>query len=151
MTHLSKPSEDTADILNESIPEAPTLENTIGKFLKVARVESVYGEPIAHGDTLMIPAAEVLGILGFGYGYGHDSETEEEEQEQSGGAGGGGGGRVFARPVAMIVATPNVVRVEPVIDRTKIALAAITAGGFMLAMLLRLISPKHALKQMTER
>jgi uncharacterized spore protein YtfJ len=55
-----------------------------------------------------------------------------------GGGGGGGGGRVFSRPVAVVVASPEGVRVEPVLDVTKIALAALTAGGFMLATLARM-------------
>jgi uncharacterized spore protein YtfJ len=53
------------------------------------------------------------------------------------GVGGGGGGYTFSRPVALIVANENEVSVVPVIDRTKILLAAFTTAGFMIATLMR--------------
>ncbi len=48
------------------------------------------------------------------------------------GGGSGGGGGASARPVAVIGVGPNGVKVEPVFDRTKVALATITALGGML-------------------
>jgi uncharacterized spore protein YtfJ len=58
------------------------------------------------------------------------------------GEGGGGGGRVLSRPVAAIVISPTGVRVEPIVDVTKIALAIFTTLGFMTAMLTQLRSTK---------
>jgi uncharacterized spore protein YtfJ len=56
-----------------------------------------------------------------------------------GGAGGGvGGGRTLSRPVAVIIASPEGVRVEPIADRTKVIMAAITAAGFVASMLFRM-------------
>jgi uncharacterized spore protein YtfJ len=105
-------------------------------------VGAVYGEPIQHGETLIIPAAEVLSGVGFGVGFGGAETTSSGEGGvpvgESGGGGGGGGGRVFARPVAAIIATPDGVRVEPVVDVTKVALAALTAAGFIVSMLARM-------------
>jgi len=125
------------------------VENTLNKFLDIANVSRVYGEPIYHGDTAIIPAAEVLTGLGFGTGYGFGSGNEGEggNSGKGGGGGGGGGGRTLARPVAVIVASPEGVRVQEVVDPTKIALAALTAGGFMMGMLMRLISPKRAMRE----
>lgn len=122
------------------------IQDTLGEFVATADVTAVYGEPIKKGDTTIIPTAEVLGIMAFGLGSGEGrspgEKKGEDEQPQPGGygsgAGGGGGGRVFSRPVAIIVASPEGVRVEPVIDVTKIALAALTTAGFMLGMLLRM-------------
>jgi len=71
--------------------------------------------------------------IGFGMGGGKDQGANV-----GGGGGGGGGGRAFARPVAAIVVTPNGVRVKPIVDVTKIALAALTAFGFMFAMVARM-------------
>ena len=70
-------------------------------------------------------------IPGFGGGPG------------GGGPGGGGGGRTFSRPVAVIVASTEGVRVTPVFDTTKIILAGLTALGFMFTTLLRMRSNKH--------
>ena len=89
--------------------------------------------------------------VGSGYGRGPSSGEKNEEGEnesEGGGGGGGGGGRILSRPAAVIIATPEEVRVEPVMDITKIGLAALTAGGFVLGMFFRMLSAKSALKNL---
>jgi uncharacterized spore protein YtfJ len=145
--------EDEYEDIEETQDEQAAMEvmqETLESFLDTATVESVYGEPYESGETTIIPTAEVLALLGFGLGSGYGSGGEGDEQGQGGGSGGGGGGRVLARPVAVVIASPEGVRVEPVFDVTKIALAALTAGGFMAAMLMRMLSPEKALKAMKE-
>jgi hypothetical protein len=44
----------------------------------------------------------------------------------------------MARPVAVILVGPDGVKVKPVVDVTKIALAAITAWGVMIPVLVRI-------------
>jgi uncharacterized spore protein YtfJ len=116
-------------------------------FLETASVERVYGAPIEVGTTKIIPAAENLVIMGFGAGAGYGSADFESTEEKStpgegtgegSGGGGGGGGRTLSRPVAVVIATPEGVRVEPVADRTKVIMAAITAAGFVAGMFLRM-------------
>jgi uncharacterized spore protein YtfJ len=129
------------------------IQETLEKFLDTANVDKVYGRTIRSGDTIIIPTAEVLCGLGFGIGSGRggawgkpaDPETGDHGQNAGGvGAGGGGGGRVLSRPVAVIVAGPEGVRVEPVYDRTKVILAALTAAGFVFGMMRRLRSAKFS-------
>ena len=118
---------------------AGVIENTMEKLLEAASVNHVYSEPVKYGDTVVIPAAEIISAAGFGLGLGSGSNGGEEGSQGVGaGGGGGGGGRVLARPVAVIVATPEGVRVEPVIDRTKVILAAFTTFGFMFSFLGRM-------------
>lgn len=123
-------------------------QDMVGEFLDTASVERVYGTPMQHGDTTIIPTAEVLVALGFGLGAGGGGGGPCEpgsEQQQTGygsGSGGGGGGRTLSRPVAIIVASPAGVRVEPVVDPTKIVLAALTTFGFMIGMILRMKSKR---------
>ena len=74
-------------------------------------------------------------------------ETEGNEDAEGGGGGGGGGGKTLSRPVAVVIASPEGVRVEPVYDITKIYMAAITAAGFMLAMLVRFMRPTRLFKK----
>ncbi len=152
----------TAVVEKSSAAAMEKIERTLEHFFETASVKSVYDRPVRHGETLIIPAAEVLGVLGFGMGAGlgmgespdKRDDTEEgdaaelEKPDKSekvegsgGGGGGGGGGRVFARPVAVIVSGPEGVRVEPVLDRTKIGLAFITALGFMFSMASRMRRP----------
>ena len=142
------------DLLNEE-DALEIIQDTLGEFLQSASVEAVYGTPIKEGDSLIIPAAEVLTVMGFGVGSGRGTgfskETDSEEDKsdeisEGSGSGGGGGGRVLSRPAAVIIATPEGVRVEPVVDVTKIGLAALTAAGFMVGMLLRMMNPSNALK-----
>ncbi len=118
-------------------PAGKTFENVLTSFIASADVDTVFGEPIKQRDTLIIPAAEVNTVLGFGMGLGVTRSSEGNAQEDSGG-GGGGGGRSFARPVAVIIADSQGVRVEPIFDLSKILLAGITAAAFALGMLARL-------------
>ena len=50
---------------------------------------------------------------------------------------------MLSRPVAVIIAAPEGVRVEPVVDATKIGLAALTAAGFMFGMWMRMARPRR--------
>jgi len=119
-----------------------TVQTTMDKFLSVANVEAVYGQPIREGENIVIPAAEVLSFAGFGLGAGSGSQGAGESENTGSGSGGGGGGRVFSRPVAAIVISPKGVRVEPIVDVTKIVLAVFTTLGFMTAMFTRMAKTK---------
>jgi len=101
---------------------------------------------------MIIPTAEVLCAFGFGIGSGSGSTSDEnpEKPSQGSGSGGGGGGRILSRPVAVVVASPEGVRVEPVVDITKIALAGLTAIGFMVGMMFRMSSRRPALPDIEE-
>ena len=118
------------------------LEHTLARFMETADVNRVFGSPLRRGEVTIIPTAEVLAGVGFGVGYGGaDSNSKDPDggRDQGGGGGGGGGGRILSRPVAVVVIEPEGVRVEPVIDQTKIGLAALTAAGFIFTTLLRMM------------
>lgn len=142
------------DEMKENPPVEAGLEmyqDTMEEFLAAADVRVVYGEPIQHDDTMIIPTAEVLCGLGFGVGSGSGTSTDNPDKPAQGsGSGGGGGGRILSRPVAVVVASPEGVRVEPVVDITKIALAGLTALGFMVGMMFRMSSRHHALPAIDE-
>ena len=133
--------EQSQDVVWDSADRSlDVIQEEIDELLSVASVANVYAEPILHNGTLIIPAAEVVAGLGFGVGSGSGPATDK--MPASGGAGGGGGGRTFARPVAVIVSSPEGVHVEPVYDRTKVLMTALTAFGFMFAMMMRM-SRRH--------
>ena len=166
------PADISAMAEKSSVAAVESIGHTLERFLEIASVNSVYDSPVQHGDKLIIPAAEVLGGLGFGLGAGigmgenpnKKDEIEEGEGTEGeekpfaapaseagrkietggGGSGGGGGGRVFARPVAVIVSGPDGVIVQPVVDATKIALAFFTALGFMVGMASRMRRGPHS-------
>jgi uncharacterized spore protein YtfJ len=120
----------------------------VEKLFSVARPGAVFGEPVTAGEHTVITASEVTVGMGFGYGAcggngPEAAEAEEEAQapeaaESSGLGGGGGGGGAFGRPVAAISIGPDGVRVDPVIDITKIGLAFFTTIGAMVIMLGRM-------------
>ncbi len=119
------------------------------ELLKTAGPSLAYGRPVKSGDITIIPTSEVLVFSGFGYGsgYGQGFEGERAEPSEGGGGGGGGGGKTLSRPVAVVVVSPAGVRVEPIYDMTKIYMAAITAAGFMLAMLVKFMRPTRLFKK----
>lgn len=124
-----------------------TVQQNMDKFLASAHVGAVYGAPITHEETIIIPTAEVFSFAGFGVGGGSGNgpmnpDDPEGTIPEGEGFGGGGGGRVLSRPVAVIIAAPEGVRVEPVVDVTKIGLAALTAAGFMFGMWMRMLRPR---------
>ena len=127
---------------NNDYAAVETLQTTMDKFLSAANVEAVYGQPIREGDTIVIPTAEVLSAAGFGVGSGGGPQGPGVNENTGGGGGGGGGGRVLSRPVAAIVISPAGVRVEPIVDVTKIVLAVFTTLGFMIAMIARMWNTK---------
>ena len=122
-------------------------QDTMEEFLAAADVRVVYGEPIQHEDTIIIPTAEVLCVLGYGVGSGSGTSSEGHAESPSvgKGSGGGGGGRILSRPVAVVIASPEGIRVEPVVDITKVALAGLTALGFMVGMMFRMSRRQRAL------
>ena len=114
------------------------------RLLAAAQPGAVFGEAVTSGSYTIITASEIAAGGGFGFGFGGgespagtSGETPGEKQENTGGGGGGigGGGGSSGRPVAAIVIGPEGVRIEPVVDVTKIALAVFTTAGAMWMML----------------
>jgi len=142
MTALSNPKSEVTTPFDPN-QAVNTMQTTLDKFLNAASVEAVYGPSVSQGENMVIPAAEVLSIVGFGLGSGGGSQGDAEDENEGSGSGGGGGGRVLARPVAAIVLSPAGVRVEPIVDVTKIVLAVFTTLGFMVAMFTRMSRTKQ--------
>ena len=92
---------------------------------QAAHWRAAFGEPQQVGEQTIIPVAQV----GYGYGLGFGSGTSDEEGETSSGEGGGGGGGVSAKPLGVIVVTPEKVRFEATLDEARIALAALFVGA----------------------
>jgi uncharacterized spore protein YtfJ len=125
-----------------------TIEQVMDSLHAAASVEAVYGAPVKLRDTLVIPAAEVVAVSGFGVGQGVGGPGGEAGS--GAGGGGGGGGSAFARPVAVIILSPEGVRVEPVFDFTKIALAGVTFAAFAVGTLARLGQMQRKYRKMSK-
>jgi uncharacterized spore protein YtfJ len=121
-------------LISESIPTQQDANELMGKMFESAQPSAIFSEPVVHGEYAVITASETIGGLGYGYGGGAGGDDPMGENEDAdsdgtsfgGGGGGGGGGTILARPVAAISIGPNGVRVEPIVDPTKIAIAFLT-------------------------
>jgi uncharacterized spore protein YtfJ len=146
MSEETVPQSTEADFTTISSLSASSLvivEETLARFIETADVKAVYAEPVHQGETTVIPAAEVLCGMGFGVGSGGGGAGDGKGSGTGG--GGGGGGRTFSRPAAVVVIDPQgKVKVKPVVDVTKIALASLTAIGFMVATISRMRRGKIA-------
>ena len=65
----------------------------MGELRQIAKTETVVGEPVTVGDTVIVPVSKIS--FGFGAGGGGD--------EEKGGGGSGTGGGVSIEPVAFVV------------------------------------------------
>lgn len=70
-------------------------------------------------------------MVGYGYGSG-------QSDEQGKGEGGGAGGPISNRPVAAIIIQDGNVRVEPIVDASKIVITLFTAVGAVMMARLKL-------------
>jgi len=123
----------------------------LGELVSVASADNVYGKPVVQGDRTIITAAEVHTGMGFGYGLATGVAVPSgrwHRAHDDGGprGGGGGGGQAVARPVAVVTIDSDGVTVQPVLDRTKIVITALTALG---AIGLMLIRTRRASRQLT--
>jgi uncharacterized spore protein YtfJ len=104
----------------EQIMSINKLFDRIDQVRESAQWQAAFGQPqVVEGKTI-IPVAQVS--YGFGLGFGSEAGPSEEQSEPP--AGGGGGGS-SAKPLGVIVVTPEGVRFEPVLDVGKMAMAGL--------------------------
>lgn len=87
-------------------------------MLAITQPSAIFGEPVQMGEETVLTASEVGAAMGVGKII----------------AATGGGGTSFGRPVAVVTAGPDGVKVRPVFDVTKIGLAFLTMLGSFLMM-----------------
>lgn len=113
-----------------------TVEEAMEMIMESSGTTKVFGEPIKNNGTMIIPVAEVISGMGMGGGFGKGKMAGSRKPGgNEEGGGGGGGGRVRSRPIAVVVASGENVWVEPVVDKTRVAIAGIVAGciaGFLI-------------------
>lgn len=128
-------SQDLNKIILEAIPSQQKANELMDNLFEITKPTAVFSQPITQGDYTVITASEMQAGIGYGFGGGgginekDDTEDENEKESIGAGGGGGGGGGTSARPVAAIVIGPNGVRVEPIVDPTKLGIAFLTVLG----------------------
>ncbi len=98
----------------------------IGEIERILNSKTVVGEPIAVDGSTVIPLVSV----GFGFGVGAGEGNDPKKGPGSGGGTGGGGG---IKPVAVVIANKDGVRVEPIkgVATSLIEKVADAAGKFV--------------------
>jgi uncharacterized spore protein YtfJ len=138
---------------NEAVER--TLQDALRRMMDSVRPESIFGAVIERDGVAVIPCAEVSAGFGMGGGAGVGPAPANQPQSAAtgetagaqptataGGSGMGGGGGAMGRPVAMIVIAEGRARVTPVVDVTKVALAALTTLGFSAFLVSQMIGPR---------
>lgn len=90
-------------------PVENLLKTTLGEIERVLNTKSVIGEPIVVEGHTVIPLVSIGFAFGAGGGAGKDPKNSQAEGSGEGSGGGGG-----VKPVAVVIATKDGVRVEPV-------------------------------------
>jgi uncharacterized spore protein YtfJ len=129
------------DALSVASKRDEKLVSSMVKIFEAAQASAVFTEPVVNGNYTVISACEVAAGGGFGSGQGVGASTEQtgeasQPQSQPGsGAGGGVGGGGFSRgrPIAVIVVGPEGVTIKPILDVTRVALAAIGLWSSLIA------------------
>jgi uncharacterized spore protein YtfJ len=111
-----------------------SIEQVMSQLVTNTSVNTVFGAPVEREGAVVIPCAEITVGMGMGTGSG-----PVDAQGNSTGSGGGGGGGTRGRPIAAVVITNEGVRVEPIMDITKVALAGLSTAAFILLWFGRLI------------
>jgi uncharacterized spore protein YtfJ len=111
------------------------LFEVVDKARDTAQVQAAFGPPQVVGDKTLIPVARAM--YGFGLGFGSEGESPEEQAEPAGGGGGGAGGS--AKPLGVIVVTPEDVYFEEVEDSSKIAVAGMAMVAFIVYQVARTV------------
>jgi uncharacterized spore protein YtfJ len=129
--------DEAASLVDSAGEQTPKI---LEKMFAAAKPAAVFGQPVEASGYTLITASEVTSGGGFGVGTGRGPAPRDSRQptpveaspsagrQSVGGGGFGGGGGSMGRPVAVIAIGPSGVTVRPVVDVTKVALAALTAS-----------------------
>jgi uncharacterized spore protein YtfJ len=131
---------------SSTVPQlGPQADKFFDKVLAAAQPSAVFSAPVVSGAYTVITASEVFAGGGFGFA-GGAAPAEHSGQPRSSvtapgmatGNGGGGGGGSHSRPVAAVVIGPKGVKIRPIVDATRIALAVMAAWGGVAFMAMRI-------------
>ncbi len=127
------------------------LVRQLGSIPNEMGAAACFGTPIEReGHTLILVARVSFGYgVGFGRGSGSGGKHSENGHgsDAGEGEGGGGGGGGSSAPVAVIDISPGEVKIQPIVDSTRIAVTSMTVGawlGFWLFWTIRTLGRDHA-------
>jgi len=102
------------------------VQQLLSKVTDNLTVGRVFGEPIQHGDILIVPVARIRGGAGGGSGTGAGATNDVSNS--------GGGGGFDAKPAGVFVLKGGSVSWQPALDVTRIVI-----GGQVVTVVLALV------------
>ncbi len=111
-----------------------------------AGAQTVFGDVIELNGRKVIPVASVRYAFGIGGGQG---PKREEKSDRPGGGGGGGGMRID--PVAVIEISEDKLKVQPIVNVTRLAIAGIFLFAWTVFWVSRTVRRVVASKETAER
>jgi hypothetical protein len=103
-------------------------------------IDSAFGQPIKQGKNLVIPATETITMM---YSAGADTVQPDNQDKII-------SERDFSRPVAVVIASEEGIKIETVKDFSKIGWAALTVAIFLVGFFARLLNPSETLKTLSQ-
>ena len=100
------------------------VQQLLSKVTDNLTVGRVFGEPIQHGDILIVPVARIRGGAGGGSGTGTGNDVSNN----------GGGGGFDAKPAGVFVLKSGSVSWQPALDLTRIVI-----GGQVVTVVVALV------------
>jgi uncharacterized spore protein YtfJ len=110
--------------------------DTLEGLRSSASVDAAFGKPQEAEGRTMIPVSSVQVGMGMGFGRGitEESISDKRAADEVPPDSGGGGGAV-ARPIAMIEVTADQTLIHPIVDETKVFLAGLAFGAWVIFVL----------------
>jgi len=105
-----------------------------------AGTRTVFGDPLVIRGRTIVPVARVRYAFGMGMGQGR---KRPEGEDGTVGEGGGGGGGVSVKPLAVVEVTDTAVRVVPIVDATRLALAGMALAAWGVFWIGRALRARH--------
>ena len=102
------------------------VQQLLSKVTDNLTVGRVFGEPIQHGDILIVPVARIRGGAGGGSGTGAGATNDVSNS--------GGGGGFDAKPAGVFVLKGGSVSWQPALDVTRIVI-----GGQVVTVVVALV------------
>jgi uncharacterized spore protein YtfJ len=106
-------------------------------------VRAVFGEVIEVNGRKLIPVAGV--VYGFGMGGGQGPTRQAKDQEKAAPPlGGGGVGGMRAEPIAIIEVTNDTLKIQPIVNVTRVAIAGLLVGAWSVFWISRAMRNRNA-------
>lgn len=102
------------------------------RISKTASARAVFGEPVKSGENMIVPVARVAVRGGGGGGTGEGPVKGDESGKLGQGTGMGLGLNIMATPVGYINVAPTGAEFVPIVDKSRVMLAAMGVLGMAL-------------------